>query len=109
MFQQNKISLKLALHDSKEPSKLIINTDGYADQELDVPMFDNKGNQFMIKCKLNSVDAGVCIVFYTPHCLLSRTDKPLTFCYDKEGEHIFPQITEHTGRNRECVTMFNDC
>ena len=61
------------------------------------------------KCKLSNMIAGVCIVFYTPHCLLSRTDRPLTFCYDKEGEHIFPQITEHTGRNRECVTMFNDC
>jgi hypothetical protein len=32
MFYNDKISMKLALHDSKSPdNKLIINTNGYAD------------------------------------------------------------------------------
>lgn len=58
------MSLTLSLEESTDTSKIILYTKGKANKDLDLPLYNKNGSQFLIKCQLDSIKAGVRVVLY---------------------------------------------
>jgi len=49
-----------------------------------LPLTDPKGKTFYVKYKLNSENAGISILLFTPVCLISQVDHQLDYFYNKK-------------------------